>query len=339
MKIFIIVLLSFSILPKAIDANQAIEVNLPVSNLIAKMSKSVLHVEGVSEKGAFSASAVVIMTGVDETIFLTAAHVVKPALVMGVVFNGTTYAMRESTIIKGTDAAWFKTGRIPGVVALGMNLGSSSNSIPSMAFGYWGRAGQLCELSGTIGRTCRKVIDRVYSDGATLHGMVGCSHLVYYGFSGGVVVDENLCIIGINSILNNNYSLSVDIRYIWNHLPWSNIKATMEVDDNFDFFGSKMNGITRLKLDINSTINGESINDITNRCYLELNNSSQSFSVEFIREFINTKITIGTKTYAIIGGIVRGRNKISLTIEQSGDSRAYVNIQGEGFEIILFVHE
>ncbi len=339
----IAILISFSFATTAESAPTA-----TIDTMLARARQAMAHVEATNKEGAaYYGSAVAVHTTPTETYFLTAGHVITPAGEIKIAYAGVLYPIQSSGTIADSDAGWLKTVAIPGIVPLSVNLDASGDAVNSVAFGYWGRAGSQRKLTGTFGMINRKVIDGTYNDQEKriLRGMIDGSHLVYYGYSGGVVVNYDMQILGINSILSSQYSLAADIRFIWNHVPWKTGPAiTYPVEDNFNEIGDGT--IQRLRIaptdkftrTVGTTTTNATVADISTALRQETENGAGNYSLNLVTGFRTATIVLGGKTYRVVGVSLDGRHMLSVSM-MTGTPKQYVIIMDNGFQAIIFLSE
>lgn len=346
MKKFMVILAVIFAAPAwAGEKNATINVDV----IVAKMAKSVLHIVCTNKEGdTISGSCGVISTSPKATIVVTAGHVTDDVTEASITYGGKKYKMLANHAIDDCDAAWCEFEPIIGVEPLGLNLDSSPAPITSISLGYWGRAGFDGTLTGAFGKINRRAIDQFSGENFKIwKALLPGTQIVYYGYSGGVVIDEFYRLVAINSMLTPLESLSVDIRFVWNHLPWNKCPVQIPYDTNYNLIGTSHNGLKRLPVSETDkvTLTKDDKTTITSIAELRLllkeetNNDENIIpKTELIDLIMNGVYTIGGKNYTLTGGRIGIRGKIA----GSGPSKPnspYIMVMGEGYSLTLVLKE
>jgi hypothetical protein len=327
------------------------------------LSRSILKVTGVNAETmrTYTGTAVVIKVEDNHFIALTARHVVEGGIGIIAEHNDQRSIALEIHYIPNTDAAWVKFRSLKDIIPIKVDLSQQSGWVFARGFGYWGREGsENGELTGTIGRLNRSVLDAYHApDMKLMRGVIAGSYLVYPGYSGGAVLDGRNRLIGINIILGSR-SIAVDIRYIFNHLPWRSKESKLEykIVNDFNLYGSKKNDWKRIaipestKFMVTSTVkkDGKKIKSIKIVRYWELvtivnemrasSDRNLSTNIGKIAEVTHftTVVSINGKKYSILGDRIQS-DRFDGQRGIFAPSITYGLMIHEGWELMLILKE
>jgi S1-C subfamily serine protease len=219
--------------------------NYTPHDFISQALNSVCHIKIIEDDTVVgSGSGFVVETSETVTKIITARHVAENSSKLGVVLNGKSYITSEYFVVFNTDAAMlFVKPGIPHAVALEFNLNSNTDITAVNAFGFWGTSripGTAQRLTMTTGWADRKVIDRYSApDFKVIEGLIMGNVLLYPGYSGGPILDNQMRVIGINILLSQRGTTFVDSRFVWNKI--ANLNKGNKVKVPFDFSYNLLN--------------------------------------------------------------------------------------------------
>lgn len=325
-------------------ADQPNTQSVAIHDVITEMEDSVLLIVGITEDmKPFKGTGVVVRADKDRVIILTAKHVSSGGEIM-VAHNGNLYSPINKLPLGTTDVCLLFMPPMQGVKALKPNLDKDSGHARSVALGYWGR---LEELTATAGRTNRLVISEYFNNHEVVSGVIRSSGMLYFGYSGGALIDTSGRLLGINIALTNEFTIAVDIRYIWNQYAVLNEgkKVTFESDKNYNQLKTGSNDWTRIESDFDATItddNGESISvlDLRVLCGKEVTEPGLIISDDITRWLTSGfTFTSDGKKYKIIGWEIGMRNKLRVKDGEPSFKMDYAFIFANGYYILLALEE
>lgn len=315
-----------------------------IHDVITRMEDSVLLIVGITpEMRNFKGTGVVVRADEEGVIILTAKHVANGGELV-VVHNGNVYSPINKLPLGESDAALLFFPPMQGVKALEPNLDEDSSTVKSLSFGYWGK---LKELTATAGKTNRHVIGEYFNDFAITEGVIRSSGMLYFGFSGGALVGVDGRLLGINIAITHNYTLAVDIRYIWNNFAHLNKGKLVnyKTDKNFNQFKNDSNNWNRIEAGLDATITndkGESISVLGLRVLCGKEATENGLTIgENVTKWLKEGFTFtsGDKKYKIIGFEIGMRNKLPQRAGTPSFDMNYAFVCANGYYVLLSLEE
>jgi S1-C subfamily serine protease len=133
---------------------------------------------------------------ITDRIILTAKHVVKDAFLKPVIdFQGTQYLSDKVVELDNTDAAFILLANpIDGARPIEWNMDPSESEVRAYAIGAWGDLTSITYSAGTVLRQPR----HIEFDGEGVDWTIGGTVMLFWGFSGGALVDERGRLLGVS---------------------------------------------------------------------------------------------------------------------------------------------
>ncbi len=302
-----------------------------------------------------SGSGFVVGQTKSKTTIITARHVLDTASNLCIVLNGKKYMTAKFFMLDTTDAGViFVEPGIPHARALAFNLSASNKITRANAFGFWGRAkipGKEQQLTMTSGWVDRKVVDEYSApDYQLIRGLIFGNVLIYPGYSGGPLLDNNMRILGVNIMLSPRHTMYVDGRYLWNQVAQLNRgrKAHVPIDYNYDVLNTGYH--TRERIAINDFVVNDgqetSIATLKDMLQKDVWDNGQPGYPAFARPLpseeiqallsSDTMIIMGDKAYLISAVAIMGRGLKTVGMQTTHPPcMKYVYIVVHGGEIII----
>ncbi len=175
-------------------------------NFKTQVSRSIVIIKSPHMIGMAKGSGIVIT----KTLILTAKHVVEESLFPPfIIFNEKTYISEDVHQIENTDAAFvLLSSPIEDARPIEWNLEVGENQLDAYAFGAWGNLTSITYSAGSISRKAER-IDFLDKD---LDWVMTGDTMLYFGFSGGALVDCEGRLLGISFGASPRGSHFIDIR-------------------------------------------------------------------------------------------------------------------------------
>lgn len=129
-------------------------------------------------------------------LILTARHVLEGiSMPPIVVFRGVSYTSEKTKQLENTDAGFILLGSpIEGAKPIEWNMDPSTADVRAYAFGAWGGLDEITYTAGTLHREGK----HIEFNGRELDWVMTGSPMLFFGFSGGALVDADGRLLGVN---------------------------------------------------------------------------------------------------------------------------------------------
>jgi serine protease Do len=170
------------------DFRSNVEKSIVIITTVTMGIDSDAHIRIETHKG----SGIVI----SDRLILTARHVVEGISMLPTVwFNGVSYSSSNTKALDNTDAGFILLSEpIKGAKPIEWNLDPSENEVRAYAFGAWGGLQTVTYTAGMLSRTSHHIV----FDERELDWVLSGTTMLFFGFSGGAIVDADGRLLGVN---------------------------------------------------------------------------------------------------------------------------------------------
>lgn len=170
-----------------------------------RVSDSIVIIEVIGEDGAYKGSGIIIT----DHIVMTAKHLLQKDSLLPIVYiNGFPHLGTKYKVLDNTDAAFIYVDDEITSPPIEWNLETSTDEVQAFAFGAWGSLTKITYSAGTVSRE----MESITFAGQEIQWTIKGSVMLYFGFSGGALVDASGRLIGVSFGSDGKGTFFVDAR-------------------------------------------------------------------------------------------------------------------------------